>query len=607
MVFSGRPSTACHTCRPARRKCRRKGHACPGYPDPTALRMRNETTSVTKKQSSRSKTHAARQQSSPKTQDGAPSSASSPLEQADSSSSRQSLTSFDTPSPISPALLLSTNQQALAFLFHTFIAATPFEGYLASFYLPYSPDDDACALAIDATALAAYARHARQHRHHDAARANYARALSRVNAALADPRTAVQDRTLVAVLVLALFEATVFQESGSSSSSAPTSWVAHTWGAMQLLMLRGPDQLASSPVARQLFTHASNNVKASCIQRSAPIPQPFLEFDGRVRGLLLDGRDLAVPLADLLRKVCAIKARAREEQERSMVLLLEALQVDQEIISFCDAPPPTLSFTREPFLQGPAWTYQRIVHTYASLRLCKIWNAVRLLRLFLLSLLGGDASHCRVDVTLAESHTLSGLSEYARKHMAEVASDILATVPSFVHTENGTRTFLSAGRCLGWPLGILELSTVCPPDASRYARRTLEWLAEDLNLPQAIDPERHPGSRDDCCLENLTGAYQGKTMTLPTWYYDEAEFFDSYGAFPSGTLYSHKLTLATRNSSGVQTLDARVPLACNALRGNKVYAVKVEPSNAGSSSAFLRPVPVNKTGITLNGARAAQR
>ncbi|KAK8143016.1 hypothetical protein G3M48_007848 [Beauveria asiatica] len=510
MVFSGRPSTACHTCRPARRKCdrapngcsqcRRKGHACPGYPDPTALRMRNETTSVTKKQSSKSKTHAARQQSPPRTQDDAPFwASSSSLEPAASSSSRQSLTSFDSPSPGSPALLLSTNQQALAFLFHTFIAATPFEGYLSSFYLPYSPDDDACALAIDATALAAYARHARQHRHHDAARANYARALSRVNTALADPRTAVQDQTLVAVLVLALFEATVFQDSGSSrssSSSAPTSWVAHTWGAMQLLMLRGPDQLASSPVARQLFAHASNNIKASCIQRSAPIPQPFLEFDGRVRGLL-DSRDLAVPLADLLHKVCAIKARARDEQERSMVLLLEALQADQEIIAFCDAPPPALSFTREPFLQGPAWTYQRIVHTYASLRLCKVWNAVRLLRIFLLSLLGDDIAHCRVDETLAESHTLSALNEYARKHMAEVASDILATVPSFVHSENGSRTFLSAGRCLGWPLGILELSTVCPPDASRYARRTLEWLAEDLNLPQAIDPERHPGSRDN--------------------------------------------------------------------------------------------------------------
>ncbi|KAM3566927.1 hypothetical protein ARSEF4850_000098 [Beauveria asiatica] len=527
--------------------CRRKGHACPGYPDPTALRMRNETTSVTKKQSSKSKTHAARQQSPPTTQDDAPlwASSSSP-EPAASSSSRQSLTSFDSPSPVSPALLLSTNQQALAFLFHTFIAATPFEGYLSSFYLPYSPDDDACALAIDATALAAYARHARQHRHHDAARANYARALSRVNAALADPRTAVQDQTLVAVLVLALFEAAVFQDSGSSSSSsssAPTSWVAHTWGAMQLLMLRGPDQLASSPVARQLFAHASNNIKASCIQRSAPIPQPFLEFDGRVRGLL-DGRDLAVPLADLLHKVCAIKARARDEQGRSMVLLLEALQADQEIIAFCDAPPPALSFTREPFLQGPAWTYQRIVHTYASLRLCKVWNAVRLLRIFLLSLLGDDIAHCRVDDTLAESHTLSALNEYARKHMAEVASDILATVPSFVHSENGSRTFLSAGRCLGWPLGILELSTVCPPDASRYARRTLEWLAEDLNLPQAIDPERHPGSRDD-------------------W------FFDSYGAFPSSTLYSHNLHLATWNSSGVHTLDATVPLACNALRGNK--------------------------------------
>ncbi|EJP70231.1 uncharacterized protein BBA_01100 [Beauveria bassiana ARSEF 2860] len=62
--------------------------------------------------------------------------------------------------------------------------------------------------------------------------------------------------------------------------------------------------------------------------------------------------------------------------------------------------------------------------------------------------------------------------------------------------------------------------------------------------------------------------------------------------FPRGTLYSHNFGLATWNSSGVHTLDATVPLACNALRGNTGSAVKVEPSSAGSSSAVLRPVPV---------------
>ncbi|XWW97011.1 hypothetical protein V2A60_004991 [Cordyceps javanica] len=520
MVFSGRPSTACHACRPARRKCdrapkgcsqcRRKGHECPGYPDPTALRMRNETTRVTLKQTSKSTAHAAAagprrtlpahesasslpslSSSSSPSSSSSSSPPSSYSQDVVSSSDVQPLASSSSPSVALP-LQLSTELQAVSFLFHTFIAATPFEGYLPSFYLPGSPRDDACACAIDAAALAAYARHARRPRCADAARERYADALSRVNAALADPRAAVHDRTLVAVLVLALFEATVFQ-----AGTAPTSWVAHTWGAMQLLMLRGPHQLAASPAARQLFAHTSNNVKASCIQRSAAIPPPFLAFDEQVRGLL-DSHDPAVRLADLLHKVSALKARSRDEP-RNPALLLEALRVDRDIIAFCDAPPPSLRFDREPphGRCGPAWTFRRIVHAYPNLRLCKVWNAVRLLRIFLLSFLADDIEHFRVDETLTDARTLAGLRSYARAHMADVAVDVLATVPSFVHTQGSTRTFLAPGRCLGWPLGILEMSSVCPPDARLYARKTLEWLAEDLNLPQAIDPERHPGSRED--------------------------------------------------------------------------------------------------------------
>lgn len=45
------------------------------------------------------------------------------------------------------------------------------------------------------------------------------------------------------------------------------------------------------------------------------------------------------------------------------------------------------------------------------------------------------------------------------------------------------------------------------------------------------------------------------------------EFFESYGAFPQGTIYSHNFNLATWNSSGFATLRSTVPLACNALRG----------------------------------------
>jgi hypothetical protein len=44
-------------------------------------------------------------------------------------------------------------------------------------------------------------------------------------------------------------------------------------------------------------------------------------------------------------------------------------------------------------------------------------------------------------------------------------------------------------------------------------------------------------------------------------------FFDSYGAFPAGTTYTHNFNLAANNASGYETLAETAPLACAALRG----------------------------------------
>lgn len=410
------------------------------------------------------------------------------VEDASSSSFTQS------PATLSASVSLSVEQLAVSYLFNTFIICTPFDGYLPSFCRPYTAPDDACAWAIDATALAAYGRHSRSRSCQAAARAKYAGALTRVNSALTDPAAAIQDRTLVAVLVLALFEATVFQ----GGLRAPTSWAAHTYGAMQLLMLRGLAQF-SRPTARLLFAHASSNVKASCIQRSIAVPQPFLSFDTKVRALL-DQLDPAVKLTDLLHKVGAIKEMSQNPNP-TVELVLEAIKVDQELIVFSDTPPPTLEYTRDPLAHGPAWTYHRIVHTYPSLRIAKVWNAVRLLRFFLLSFIGGDISPFPDEAGVSGMQTLSGLKVYALDHMAGVAADVLATIPCFVHVDNHVRLFSAPARCLAWPLGIIEKSSICPVDAREYARKTLEWLAQDLNMPQAIHPDRQPGSREDWYAE----------------------------------------------------------------------------------------------------------
>ncbi|KAL7792077.1 glycoside hydrolase family 79 protein [Trichoderma ceciliae] len=55
-------------------------------------------------------------------------------------------------------------------------------------------------------------------------------------------------------------------------------------------------------------------------------------------------------------------------------------------------------------------------------------------------------------------------------------------------------------------------------------------------------------------------------------------FFESYGGFPAGTRYSHQFNLGAYNSSGWNTLQATVPLACKALVGQlEFWEVGNEP------------------------------
>ncbi|KAM0262780.1 hypothetical protein ACHAQJ_001574 [Trichoderma viride] len=55
-------------------------------------------------------------------------------------------------------------------------------------------------------------------------------------------------------------------------------------------------------------------------------------------------------------------------------------------------------------------------------------------------------------------------------------------------------------------------------------------------------------------------------------------FFESYGGFPAGTRYSHQFNLGAYNSSGWNTLQKTVPLACKALKGQlEFWEVGNEP------------------------------
>ena len=388
----------------------------------------------------------------------------------------------------------------MAYFMSSYIVATPFETYLPHLCEPNIRKDDAFTAALSATALAAYAHRIRSPQNMNTARRWYSTALAYTNTALAQDVTSVSDRTIAAVLLLGFFEAVVFQ---GGESSSPKSWTMHTFGALELFRLRGVASL-KSPVSQRIFGQASNNVRTSCIQMSQEIPPKLLRFCEEATPLL-DPRNMSFKLSPLIHKVARIKAQSKNNPP-TYSMLLEARRMDQSLVLFAGALPKELSYYTLPKAETPSWAFNGLAHGYYDIRAAKVWNAIRLLRIFLVTYIGaavaGELNVEREELAAgaglrSNDDHLVALAQYATDQMTDIAAQIMACVPAFVHANEQSRMFSPAARSLVWPLCVIEHVKICPKPYRAYASRCVQDIAGDLNLPQALDAALNPQKYED--------------------------------------------------------------------------------------------------------------
>lgn len=163
----------------------------------------------------------------------------------------------------------ATDNNAICYFMSSYIVSCPFQEYLPGLYARCNLDEDALSSAVSAASFATFAQRSGHRGYMARGGRSYALALSRTNAALANPTTALLDQTLASVLLLGVFESTVFP-----GTKSPEEWTTHLLGASKLLQLRRLKQFKSDAGA-QLFTHTANNIRASCIQREVDLPAEF--------------------------------------------------------------------------------------------------------------------------------------------------------------------------------------------------------------------------------------------------------------------------------------------------------------------------------------------
>lgn len=402
----------------------------------------------------------------------------------------------------------TTDHNARCYFLSSYIVSCPFKDYLPSMYARCRPgEQDVLSSAISAAAFATFARRTGHRGYMDKARGSYSLALSQTNAALAHPATAVLDQTLASVLLLGVFETTVFPGARS-----PEEWTAHLLGACNLLQLRGMEQFRSHS-GTLLFSHVASNIRASCVQRYVNMPAGFPALYERARPFL-NPKHLANKTGPMLEKTVRIKARLSNltnDKDILYGLFDEAVALDQEAAALLNNGDPELAYTIRPKEDTPAWAYRGIAYDNKSHRASKVLNTARMVRLFMLELMSAGASVAmaklqnRTDTKYAGQETrdccyFAAVKENARRLSDEISTEVLGCLPEvFESSPEGSRPS-PCSRTLVWPLSVIYKNRICPPGAREYARSMMEDLVKDLNRLQYVDVRKlitDPESTDD--------------------------------------------------------------------------------------------------------------
>ena len=387
--------------------------------------------------------------------------------------------------------LVQPLQNAVTYFMTSFVKSSMFGRYLPGLYVANPQNDNALSSAVRAASFANFASRVRDSRFVDMGHREYSLALSRTNAALADCKNAVLDTTLAAVMVLGLFESIAFQ-----GQSCLQNWMAHTSGTMELIRLRGREQLGRN-ISLQIVSHAYFNIRISCIHRSVAIPAELLSIDKDVCRCL-ESNDPTLLLFSIMNRTSNIKARLVNNSDPDLIYELMTLEEETEaLMEKCSILErfPRLRRRVEPLFDTATKKDSLEAEAEADWKFARWWYAICIIRIIMIERVWqtisisaenmGDQNDDARDGTCYAYPNRVWLMEYARQKMVTISTDVLTHGLQFVNFKDSQGRFLQSARCMVCPVAFLQSSMLCPPEVGEKALILLNRLGEDLDLPQA--------------------------------------------------------------------------------------------------------------------------
>lgn len=247
--------------------------------------------------------------------------------------------------------------------------------------------DNHLVSSVDAVSLAFYSL---QYRDPDATRLateRYLYALSLLNNALKSPDSARKDSTLMAVLLLDLFE-----KITNNNPRSTDSWMSHVNGALTLVKLRDSRQFRTR-IGHRLSVRLSTNLLISCVAANSPAPSALVKLRSDIEPYL-DKDDPKWRLSGIIVKYTWLEGDIRDGRVVGPNLLARATALDDEFASLARDMPPSWRYVTAYLEVTSDQELELHWDTYLSYSITQTWNVLRIMRMLVNDMI---AEHCSTD------------------------------------------------------------------------------------------------------------------------------------------------------------------------------------------------------------------
>ena len=246
---------------------------------------------------------------------------------------------------------------------------------LESLYQPCDSKNH-LSVSVDAVSLAYFSFQYGAPKALHLARKQYLGALPVLNKALQSSQHATTDATLLAVLLLDLYE-----KFTSGDPRSAESWLGHVNGALAMVRLRDSEHL-SDYAGRRLSIRLATNLTISLIAANTAVPFGLIKLRSDLKPFV-KGDDPKWQCSGLCLKYANLRAMIEEGNLSRDGIITRARELDQEFLSVMAEMPPTWLYSTMQLDGSSGTDLDSYFDSYHDHHITQTWNVLRAMRILL--------------------------------------------------------------------------------------------------------------------------------------------------------------------------------------------------------------------------------